>query len=335
LIQEQPRKTTTLETNKMKTNWLRTLSMVALCGAIFVGGLENVEAQEISPLLISSELSSESVSNEVQGIFDDCGCRPGTLLQWSRGNSFGGGPDLDSPLVTDRPDFTEASSTVGLGVAQLEIGYTYTYDNDGTSAVKSHSFPEPLLRYGILAEWLELRVGWNMAEQRTNTVGSSTTLTGSEDLYLGFKIALTPQECWLPEMALIPQMTVPTASAAFANDQVLPGVNWLYGWELNNFVSMGGSSQFNRALDPGTSDNYLEFAQSWTFAYSLTDCIGAFTEWYAFFPSGADTAKPQHVFNGGFTYLLTNNVQFDVRAGLGLNEAADDYLLGTGLSIRF
>ncbi|HUE70669.1 MAG TPA: hypothetical protein VMP01_07245, partial [Pirellulaceae bacterium] len=46
-------------------------------------------------------------------------CSPGTLFQWSYGNSFSGGPNLDEPLVTDRPDFTEASSTVGRGVLQL------------------------------------------------------------------------------------------------------------------------------------------------------------------------------------------------------------------------
>ena len=34
-----------------------------------------------------------------------------TLLQWSYGTSFEGGPDLYEPLVTDRPDFTESSVT--------------------------------------------------------------------------------------------------------------------------------------------------------------------------------------------------------------------------------
>ena len=51
----------------------------------------------------------------------------GNLLQWSRNPSYSGGPDLSEPLVSDRPDFTEASSTVGRGVSQYEVGYTYTY----------------------------------------------------------------------------------------------------------------------------------------------------------------------------------------------------------------
>lgn len=50
-----------------------------------------------------------------------CGNNRKTLLQWSYGTSFGGGSHWNEPLVTDRPDFTEASSTVGRGVAQLEF----------------------------------------------------------------------------------------------------------------------------------------------------------------------------------------------------------------------
>lgn len=258
-------------------------------------------------------------------------CSPGTLLQWSRGNSFEGGPDLSEPLVTDRPDFTEASSTVGRRVAQLEFGYTYTFDNNGTDQTIGHSYPETLLRYGILAEWLEFRAAWNYANEEVNGVGVS----GSEDLYLGFKIGLTPQEGLLPEMAIIPQATVPTGHDAFSADEVLPGVNWIYGWVINDVLSTAGSTQFNRALDETTSEAYTEWAQSWTVAYALADRFGGYTEWFALFPSSADTAKPEHYFNGGFTYLINNDVQWDIRAGVGLNDAADDYFVGTGLSVRY
>jgi len=262
-----------------------------------------------------------------------CGS-PGTLLQWSYGSSFSGGPDLDEPLVTDRPDFTEASSTVGLGVAQIEFGYTYTYDNDGGGSTRTQSFGEPLLRVGIFAEWLEFRIAVFPLEERTRSVGVSNTVSGVADLYLGFKIALTPQEGFLPEMALIPQMNVPSGGGAFSSGSVEPGLNWIYAWELNDFISTAGSTQGNRRIDD-SGNAYLEMAQSWTIAYSLTDKIGAYTEWFSIIPSGADTAQTESFANGGFTYLLSNDVQFDIRAGLGLNEAAADFFTGTGLSIRY
>lgn len=258
-----------------------------------------------------------------------CGC--GTLLLWCCDPDCTGGADLSAPLVTDRPDFTESSVTVGRGVLQVEMGYTFTEDNSGGGRTGSHSFPETLFRYGVLAEWLELRVGWNYASEELAGVSSA----GSEDIYLGFKIALTPQCGWLPETALLPQMTVPTGADPFSADEVLPGLNWVYSWELTDRLSTGGSTQFNRAIDDGSNEAYTEWAQSWTVAGGLTDELGTYAEWFAFFPHAADTAKPEHYFNGGFTYLLNNNLQWDIFAGVGLNDAADDYFLGTGLSIRF
>ncbi len=259
---------------------------------------------------------------------------PGTLFQWSYGTSFSGGPNLDEPLVTDRPDFTEASSTVGKGVTQLEFGYTYIENNDSGERVRSHSYGEALLRYGILVDWLELRIGFAPFEEEITSGGIGNSTRGTQDLYTGFKIALTPQEGKLPEMALIPQMNIPTGSNAFSSNNVEPGLNWIYSWEINDFISTAGSTQGNRRIDD-TGKSYLEMAQSWTVAYSLTDEIGAYTEWFALIPSGADIARTEHYFNGGFTYLINNNMQFDIRAGVGLNAAADDYFLGMGLSIRF
>ena len=260
-------------------------------------------------------------------------CPRKTLMQWSYGTSFSGGPDLDEPLVTDRPDFTEAASTVGLGVAQLEFGYTYVYNNDGGESVRTQSFGEPLLRYGILAEWLELRVALFPIDERTRNAGGSNWTSGMADLYLGFKTALTPQEGILPEMALITQMFVPTGSTNFSSNNIEPGLNLNYSWEVNDFISTAGSTQGNRRIDD-SGEAYFELAQSWTIAYSLTDDLGAFTEWFALIPTGADVALPEAYFNGGFTYLISNDIQFDIRAGVGLNNAAADYFFGTGFSIR-
>ena len=264
----------------------------------------------------------------------DCGrCTedPGTLFHWRCESSCTGVASLDEALVTDRPDFTEASSVVGLGVLQIETGYTYTYDSDAGQTSKANSYPETLFRYGVLADWLELRVGWNYGDDEVNNISSS----GSDDLYLGFKIGLTAQDGLRPEMALIPQMTVPTGSASRTNDEVLAGLNWLYSWGISDRIATGGSTQFNRSLDETTNEGYTEWAQSWTIAYSLTDRLGAYTEYFGFYPSGADTASTEHYFNGGFAVVLSNDMQFDVRAGTGLNDEADDYFVGTGLTVRF
>lgn len=293
----------------------------------------NLRVAQTRLLLIAAALTCQLVVGATM-----CRADHNTLFRWNYGN---GGDTKDAaeklaePLVTDRPDFTEASSTVGLGVVQIEGGYTYSYDANNVGSSVNHSYPETLLRVGILAEWLEARVAWNYASAGDTVFGANRTMgSGSEDLYLGFKWALTGQAGICPEMGIITQMTVPTGDHPFSAGETLPGVAWLYGWDLNDWISTGGSTQVNRALDSVTGDPYSELAQSWTIGYSLTDRVGAYTEWYGLMPDGADVDHTQNYANGGFTFLVNNNLQLDIRAGVGLNEAAVDFFSGAGLSWR-
>jgi hypothetical protein len=258
-----------------------------------------------------------------------------TLMQWSYGTSFEGGPDVYEPLVTDRPDFTEASVTVGRGVAQLESGYTLTYNSDAGERTTTHSFPETLLRLGMLAEWFEVRVVWNYAAEENEIGGFEDNVSGAEDMTLGVKLALTPQECILPETAIILQTTVPSGSSNFTADEMLPGFNYLYGWDLSDEWSMGGSTGLNGAIDDVTADSYAEFSQSFTVNRSWSDSVTSFTEWFVIAPTSADTNRTQNYLDGGFSVLINNDVQWDIRAGVGLNEAADDFFAGSGLSLRY
>src|SRR6185295_17185647 len=89
-------------------------------------------------------------------------CEPRkTLMQWSYGTSFSGGAGLDDKLKSDRPDFTEASTTVGRGVVQVEMGYTYFSDTANGVVSSSHSYPEMLWRVGAFADWFEFRFAYN------------------------------------------------------------------------------------------------------------------------------------------------------------------------------
>lgn len=260
----------------------------------------------------------------------------GTLLQWSYGTSFEGGPPgRDEPLVSDRPDFTEASTTVGRGVAQLEMGYTFTENNDGGVRTRSHSAPEMLWRIGMFADWFEFRIAYNAPTSRIAAAHQpGISIGGSDDLYLGLKLGLTPQEGLLPEMALVPQMTVPTGHSDLTAGIVLPGLNWLYAWDVTDRWSVGGSTQINKSVDDAGLAHY-EVAQSLTSGIGLTERLGMYTEWFVLAPSGARDVHTQHYLDGGFTFSLSNDLQLDVRAGIGLSGASDDFFAGTGFVRRF
>lgn len=258
---------------------------------------------------------------------------PQTLFQWSYGGSAPTTSKLDEPLATDRPDFTEASTTVGKDVLQIEMGYTYTHDSEGGSSSIEQSFGEPLFRYGMFADWFELRIGLRPVQVKESINGSGDRTTGLDDLYLGAKFALTAQQGILPEIALTPQMTLPTGSNSFTASEILPGINLLYGWEITDDLSFGGSTQFNHNLE-GDNDYHTQYAQAFTLNYNFNETIGSYLEWYGLFPTYAVDAQSEHYLDGGFRYLLSDDVQFDVRAGVGLNDAAADYFIGTGVSLR-
>lgn len=258
-----------------------------------------------------------------------------TLLGWRGSSPAESEPKRNKPLESDRPDFTEASSTVGKRLTQIEMGYTFIHDRGDTAETRQHSFPEALFRIGMFADWFEWRIAYNNGSQGVSVGGAPfTTTSGAEDLYLGIKLALTEQDGVLPEMAIIPQMKVPTGAEAFTADETLPGLNWLYGWDVTEHITAAGSTQINKAVDIDGTE-YYEFAQSWTMGYELLEHLNAYTEVYGLMPSGASTALPQYYFDGGFTFPVTNNLQFDIRAGVGLNEPADDYFAGSGLVVRF
>ena len=194
-----------------------------------------------------------------------------------------------------------------------------------------------LWRIGMFAEWFELRIGQNFSsgDNFANDILFETA-RGPEDLYLGVKLFLTEQKGGLPETSLILQTDVPTGDRDLTADEMLPGFNYLFGWDIiDDCLSAGGSFQINRAVDE--TGFYVEVASSFTINYRLRPKVGAFTEWFGLYPAGAfdPGIGPEHYFDGGFTYLVTDNFQLDIRAGVGLNEHATNFFSGAGFGIRY
>ena len=67
-------------------------------------------------------------------------------------------------------------------------------------------------------------------------------------------------------------------------------------------------------------------------SFSLSDHLGSYVE---YFGVHSDSADSTHSLGGGFTYLINNDLQLDINGGIGLNNAADDYFAGAGVSWRY
>ncbi len=249
----------------------------------------------------------------------------------------GGEDESEKRLEPDRPHLPEAASTVGLGRVILESGYTYT--SKGPAFLHQHSYPEALLRIGMLANWFELRISQNFINQRNRPgLGQPTSENGAQDMEIGIKLALTEQKKYMPEVAIIIQTGVPSGSANVTNDTVMPGVNLDLGWEIvKDRLGMEMVTSANGLRDD-VGQAYVNFAQGITGTFNVTRNLEAFTEYDIFVPMGAVAPEQAHLQEyvvGGFVYFLNNYFEVDIRAGVGLNNHASDYLLGTGFAARY
>jgi hypothetical protein len=268
-----------------------------------------------------------------------CGGRE-TLFEWqasskSDDDSSGGDSAKEKPLVSDRPGFGDSPSTVGCNTCQLEMGYMYSYDREANTSQIDQVYPQSLLRVGALANWFELRVTWSQ-EQETNRVFgvSSHTDVGSQDMTIGFKIALTPQDKWLPRTGLVIDAQVPTGSPAFTGDRFLPDVEYIYEWDLTKELTVTGITDLADQVDDGSGRTYLAVSEAFGAQQKLNEKLSAYVQWHVTTPDGAETVQTQQVLEGGFLFLLTNNFQWDAEYGIGLNSETPDYFVGTGLSMR-
>ena len=239
------------------------------------------------------------------------------------------GPDAPHRLDPDRPHFPEAATSVGLGRFVLEGGVTWSSKAGDHTTLTA---PETLLRAGAFADWFELRVGQSFIAQQQ--AGQQTS--GAQDLYLGAKVALAHQHGVWPAVALIPQMTVPTGTPSVSAGAVLPGLNLDLAWEVIEDRLGIEMLIANNQVKDGLGAIRHELATGLTGTFQATASLELFAEWDAYYPMGglASTAA-RHYAVGGAVWFLSDNVAVDARAGVGLNGAADDFLVGAGFAVRF
>lgn len=229
------------------------------------------------------------------------------------------------PLVTDRPDATESSSVVGKGTIQLETGISRAEDASGTEGTE---IGNTLLRLGIFENW-EARVGWE-------GYFDSRNLHGSGDMLLGTKVNLKEEEGWSPEAAILAHTTVPVGKEALSRDAFDPDLLFSFSHTLSPELSIGynlGASLETSRTPAGNKTTRSSALYSVAAGYTITDHWGTYIE---FFGSEALSAKEStRYINGGLTYLINDDLQLDAFGGFGLNDAADDWFVGLGLSKRW
>ncbi|RZN84607.1 MAG: transporter [Winogradskyella sp.] len=235
---------------------------------------------------------------------------------------------LNNPLVTDRPDATEASSTVGKGVLQFETGGLYESFKENNVQQESYTYNTMLIRYGLLDN-LELRLGWDFVEGVTKVNGTklNDVTSGLSPLLFGMKLDIAKENGAMPEIALIGHV-FPIFSAGQDYRPETTAVDFRFS--LSHTLSENSSLGYN--IGAQWSDDSSEAAAIYTLAYgySLSDKWGMYAEIYGDLP---EDSSANHFWDAGLTYLASNDLQFDAYFGTSITEG-QDLLIGMGLSYR-
>lgn len=253
----------------------------------------------------------------------------------ARGLAFGGvlgcaaATASHEPLVSDRPDFTESTSTVQPGDVQAEGGYTFSR----SAGERSSSAGELLLRIGVTRR-AELRLEPGSYAWVTSP---GETRSGREDGEVGAKLRLhnakDENPSPVPAVSVILKSSVPTGSGVFRENRLQPEVELATAWTLTRHVGLGTNIDMARLVaDDGR--RYTELAVSASFGFDLSPRWGAFAEAYGFVPENSATKRTGYL-DTGLTAALSADLQIDVRAGMGLNGTPPDYFLGAGLVRRW
>ena len=224
------------------------------------------------------------------------------------------------PIQADRPDQTETPSLVPKGMFQLEAGFSYQRNRANSTSL---ALPSALWKYGV-NENFELRLITEFAVD--NDFDHQTS--GINPVLIGCKIKIAEEKGIFPKTSFIGHMSIPNAAST-------PYKTEYYAPEFRFVMQHTLSERFSLSYNLGSEWDGVSpeptFIYTLTTGYSITKKLGSYIELFGFAPQKQTS---NHSFDGGITYLITNDFMLDLSSGVGLNELAPDYYCAFGFSFR-
>lgn len=213
-------------------------------------------------------------------------------------------------IVTDRPGRMNATTSVGRGVFQAEIGAFGMKVLDKDLKSETYGYNQTVLRYGV-GNGTELRLGHDLAGMKYKFRDKERDLGLSNQSMIGFKQALTADPNAKAKMAIVGQWFVPLKDGKYNKDISAIDVSLPMSLDISEIFSFG--------LMPGISVNDLTFDHtkyygSFFLTYSPSGNFSVYSQWYWETSEYGRKISPPFDFVPGVggTYRLNDNSQLDL-----------------------
>jgi len=213
---------------------------------------------------------------------------------------------INGQIITDRPDQTEASIVLPKNILQIESGFSVDQTNTFNN----------LFRFG-LSESVEIRLNTNYIFMDSKE-GVNIPSPKFGDIELGTKIQLFSSEKHTTTVAFLSHISIPTASKYYTNDGWGTLNRILISYDLSQTLSIGYNLGYNKVY--GAPDTFI-------YTLALAKSIGSWGVYAELFGENSKKESPNS-YDLGLTYLIKENIQFDVSLGKGFNNKMDYFALG-------
>lgn len=224
------------------------------------------------------------------------------------------------PLSADRPDTTESPITVDAGHLQLEMSLLdYTRDGD----LETYVAGAMNLKLGLL-ENTDLQMVFDL-----HTWGDEGE--GFRDVTLRLKQNIWGNDGGKTALALMPFVKIPTGTE-LSNGEAEGGFIVPFSIDLADGLGVGLMAEVDWVYDGATGDYATDFVHTAVLGLDLTENLGLYTEYLGI---THELGAYESYFSMGLTRAVGENILLDVGALAGLNRAAADFEVFTGMTVRF
>ena len=238
-----------------------------------------------------------------------------------------------TPICTDRPTKANAVCTVPAGRIQVESGLAgWSLARTGGARAEAFTFGATFLKLG-LSNRSDIQLGVTPLIRLKSRDGALRNgSTGFGDIQLRYKHRLTAEGAAV-QVAAIPFAKLPTASAGFGNGMVEGGLAIPISFAGAVTVTLG--PELDLLADVDGRGRHLAVVNLVTVAAPIgpkQTAVGELWSNFNFDPAGTVS---QASADGALAYTVTETLQLDAGANLGLTRATPDIELYAGVSLRF
>ncbi len=225
-------------------------------------------------------------------------------------------------IRTGRPGKAIGAFTAGSGVLQFQQGLEFnsqSSNNQPTDVFLTNN----VVRLGI-TELLEVSM---LVDYQMQSMGSEMgDLRGLNNLHFGFRVHINDQNGWLPTTGFQLRLKIPNTSDDFPSENLAPVMVAVVNWSLRKKMTLAT----NWVLDYNGNDPIPTVRYVVNFGFPL------YNKWRGFMESYGSVREGdfQNKVDGGFSYLVNNNVQLDISGGYGNNFGVLETFVNTGVSWR-